>query len=201
MSFIDDPTAIPAPLGGNNAPCTPLDEREQSLRMDKVLAALLDLRTALVAVPAASYGETFYFNETGSVLTLTTQNTPYRWITGVAGAVKGTGYVTWDDTAAPTGKRLTIGASGAGKYLVIATFAGNLQKHADLSMDVYKNAAAATNITCDFHVTEDGAYVAGSASGILDLADTDTVTMWFSASIGANAFTIKHANISLVRVG
>ena len=148
-----------------------------------------------------SYGEVYEFNETGSALVLTAANTPYRWITGGAGSVKGEGYITWNDAAAPTGKRLAVGASGAGKYLVLATFAGNLQKHADLSMDVYKNAAAVANITCDFHVTEDGAYVAGSASGILDLAAGDTVTMWFSTSIGTNTFTVKHANITLERIG
>jgi hypothetical protein len=162
-----------------------------------ILDALMDLRTAAAAT---SYGETFEFNEAGSTITITSTSTAYRWITGGAGTVKGTGYVTWDNAAAPTGKRLTIGASGAGKYLVTATFAGNLQKHADISMDVYKNAAAATNITCDFHVTEDGAYVSGAASGLLDLAVGDTVTMWFSASIGTNAFTLKHANLSLVRI-
>lgn len=146
-----------------------------------------------------SYGEAYEYNETGSVLALTTGGTAYRWITGAAGALAGEGKVTWNDAAAPTGKRLTIGL--AGKYLVMATFAGNLAKHADISMDVYQNAAAAQNITCDFHVTEDNSYVAGSASGILDLAAGDTVTMWFSASVGTNNFTIKHANISLVKVG
>jgi hypothetical protein len=153
---------------------------------------------ALEGLPVQhSYGEAYEFNETGSALALTTQNTPYRWITGGAGAVSDG--VTWNDAAAPTGKRLTIAL--AGKYLVLATFAGNLAKHADISMDVYKNAAAAQNITCDFHVTEDNSYVAGSASGILDLAAGDTVTMWLSASVGTNTFTIKHANISLVKVG
>jgi hypothetical protein len=160
-------------------------------RMDAIEAAGVNL---------PSFGETYEYNETGSVLTLTTQATPYRWITGATGAVKGSPYVTWDNAAAPTGKRLVIGASGAGKYLVTASFAGNLAKHSDLSMDVYKNAAAAENITCDFHVTEDAAYVAGSASGILDLAAGDTVSMWFSASVGTNAFTIKHGNITLVRL-
>ena len=149
----------------------------------------------------ASYGEVYAFNETGDVLTLTVQNTQYRWIVGTAGVLAGAGLVTWDDTAAPTGKRLTIGAGGGGVYLITATFAGNLQKHADLSMDVFKNASAAQNITCDFHVAEDGAYVAGTASGLLELVADDTVTMWFSASIGTNAFTVKHANVTLLRVG
>ena len=174
--------------------------RPSNWNADHVIDDAAAVRAAL-GLLEPSYGEAYEFNETGSALVLTTQNTAYRWITGVTGSVSGEGYVTWDDTAAPTGKRLTVGESGAGTYLVTATFAGNLQKHADLSMDVFKNAAAAQNITCDFHVTEDGSYVAGSASGLLDLAEGDTVTMWLSASVGSNTFTVKHANLTLVRIG
>lgn len=174
--------------------------RPSNWNADHVIDDPAAVLTALgLLVP--SYGGASEFNETGSVITLTTAGTAYRWITGSAGPVKGAGFVAWDDTAAPAGKRLTVGADGGGTYLVTATFAGNLQKHGDLSMDVYKGAAPVTSITCDFHVTEDGSYVAGSASGLLDLAAGDTVTMWFSASVGTNAFTLKHANLSLVRVG
>ena len=248
MSFISDPDTIPAPRGGELANFTPPDERQQSRDFDKVLTALRELRTHVLATAgtitevtgsapiavangttapavsvaaattnapgsmsaadktkldallAASYGETSEFNETGSAIVLTSKSLGYRWITGGSGLVKGTGFVTWDDTAAPGGKRLTIGASGAGTYLVVASFAGVLAAHADLSMDIYKNAGAMANITCDFHVTEDASYVAGSAVGVLTLAAGDTLSMYFQSSTDTNTFTIKHGNISIVRV-
>ena len=148
----------------------------------------------------ASYGGTYEFNEAGSAIDLTSSTDFYRWITGQVGTVKGAGYVTWDNAAAPTGKRLTIGASGAGVYLVMATYAGNLTKKGDLEGVIYVNATIQNNIRSDQEVGEDGQYTAGTVAGIVTLAVGDTVTLWFGSSVNSNTLTLKHANLTLHRI-
>ena len=124
----------------------------------------------------------------------------YRWVTGQAGTVKGTGYVTWDNAAAPTGKRLTVGANGAGIYLVHANFSGNLAAKGDLEAVIYINANIQNNIRSDQKVIEDGQYTAGALGGLLTLAAGDTVTLWFGASTNSATLTIKHANLTILRI-
>jgi hypothetical protein len=147
-----------------------------------------------------SYGGTYEYNEAGSAIALTSSVAFYRWITGQVGTVKGAGYVTWDDAAAPTGKRLTIGASGAGVYLVMATYSGVLTAKADIEAVIYVNAAIQNNIRSDQKVVEDLQYSAGTVAGIVTLAVGDTVTLWFGSSTNSNTFTVKHANLTLNRI-
>jgi hypothetical protein len=148
----------------------------------------------------ASYGGTYEYNESGSAIAMASSAAFYRWITGQAGTVKGTGYVTWNNAAAPTGKRLTIGASGAGVYLVMATFSGNLTLKGDLEGVIYVNAAIQNNIRSDQKVVEDAQYTAGTVAGIVTLAAGDTVTLWFGSSVNSNTLTLKHANLTLHRI-
>ena len=162
------------------------------------LGVLANITPHSTSVP--SYGGTYEFNESGSAIALTTSTEFYRWITGQAGTVKGTGYVTWDNAAAPTGKRLTIGASGAGVYLVMATFAGNLTKKGDLEGVVYVNATIQNNIRSDQKAIDDAQYLAGAVTGIVTLAAGDTVTLWFGSSVNTNSLLLKHANITLQRI-
>jgi hypothetical protein len=147
-----------------------------------------------------SYGGTYEFNETGSNLALTTSTSVYRWITGQAGTVKGAGYVTWDNAAAPTGKRLTIGASGAGVYLAAAFFSGILTNKAVLEAVISIGDTAQNNIRSDQKVIEDSQYTTGSFGGILTLAAGNTVGLWFGSSTNTNTFSIKHANLTLLRI-
>jgi len=148
----------------------------------------------------ASYGGTYEFNEAGSAIALTTDTLFYRWITGQTGTVKGAPYITWDNAAAPTGKRLVVGTGGAGVYLVMATYAGNLTKKGDLEGVIYVNATIQNNIRSDQKVVEDAQYTAGTVAGIVTLAVGDTVTLWFGSSVNLNTLTIKHANLTLHRI-
>jgi len=114
--------------------------------------------------------------------------------------VKGAPYITWDNAAAPTGKRLVVGTGGAGVYLVVATYAGNLTKKGDLEGVIYVNATIQNNIRSDQEVGEDGQYTAGTVAGIVTLAVGDTVTLWFGSSVNSNTLTLKHANLTLHRI-
>ena len=178
-------------------------QKIHSFRNEGVEKAYIDANGLLFGpgTMVPSYGGTYEYNESGSAIALTTSTEFYRWITGQAGTVKGTGYVTWDNAAAPTGKRLTIGANGAGVYLVMATFSGNLTKKGDLEGVVYVNADIQNNIRSDQKAIDDLQYLAGAVTGIVTLAAGDTVTLWFGSSVNTNTFTIKHANITLQRVG
>jgi hypothetical protein len=147
-----------------------------------------------------SYGGTYEFNETGTALALTSSASVYRWISGQTGTVKGAGYVTWDNAAAPTGKRLTIGASGAGVYLVAAFFSGNVTLKGVLEAVISIGDTPQNNIRSDHKVIEDAQYTSSSFGGILTLAAGNTVGLWFGSSVNSNTFTIKHVNMTLLRI-
>jgi hypothetical protein len=148
-----------------------------------------------------SYGGCFEFNEVGSAITLTSNATWYRWITGGAGTLKGAGFITWDNTAAPTGKRLVVGASGAGVYLVNVAFSGVSNVATDIDAGVYVNAAIQNNLRTDQAFPASALYQSGAITGLVTLAAADTVSLWFNASQNTVTWTVKHCNMTLLRVG
>jgi hypothetical protein len=144
-----------------------------------------------------SYGGAYEFNEAGSQISMASKLVNYQWVTGQAGTLKGTGYMTWD----ATGKTLVVGANGAGVYLVNCAFAGTLDAAADVEAMIYKGAAAQDNLRTDQAIATQAKYQAGSISGLLTLAAGDTVSVRFSSSEDARIWTVKHLNLALVRVG
>ena len=150
---------------------------------------------------APSYGEVYAFNETGDALALTTQNTPYRWVAHTGTLVKGTGYVTWNDAAAPTGKRLTVGASGRGsstsspRRSLVTSRSTPTCRWTCISTQAPPRTSPATSMS-----PRTGRMSRVLPPGYWPWWTRDTVTMWFTASIGSNSINVKHANLSIVRI-
>ncbi len=153
---------------------------------------------AISGVP--SYGGCYEFNETGSAITLSANNTWYRWITGAAGSVKGTGYITWDDTAAPTGKRLVVGGPGAGLYLVTCAYSAVSNIATDIDAAIYINATRQENCRVDQAFPASALYQSATITGLITLAADNTVSLWFNASQNTATLTVRHVNLTLVRV-
>lgn len=158
----------------------------------------IDARVAALEAYAPCYGGCYEDNETGSAITLTSNTTFYKWITATVGTVKGTGYVTFDSGAG--NHHLVIGASGAGHYLVNCHFAGTLGAANELRAAIFKNEVEQVNLRIDQDVTTLGKYQAGSIVGLLTLVEGDIVSLRFSSDANTQTFTIKHANLTLVRV-
>ncbi len=156
----------------------------------------LDAIAASATANPPSYGGCYEFNEAGSAITLTSNASVYQWITGSAGTVKGAGFVTWDDT----GKKLVVGASGAGKYLVNVIFSGTLATHADIDAVIKVNANIQNNLRSDQGTKEDGEYCQGSITGLVTLAASDEVSLCFGSNQNTNTWTVKHVNMTLVRI-
>ena len=184
---------IPVANGGTGA-TTAADARTALDVYSKAEAA------ALLGLPP-SFGGCFEFNEAGSAIALSLNSTWYRWITGGTGTVKGAPYLTWDNAAAPTGKRLVVGASGAGVYMVHAAYSAVSNIATDIDAAVYVNASRQDNLRTDQAFPSSALYQAGAISGLVTLAAADTVSLWFSASQNTATLTVKHVNLALVRVG
>ena len=147
-----------------------------------------------------SHGGCFEFNEGGSALSLSSNASWYRWITGGTGTVKGAPYLTWDNAAAPTGKRLVVGASGAGVYLVTCAFSVVSNFATDIDAAVYVNSSRQDNLRVDQSFPASALYQTGTISGLVTLAASDTVTLWFNSSQNTATLTVKHVNLVVVRI-
>ena len=160
--------------------------------------ATLDSRVAALEAMPPSYGGCYEDNETGSAITLTSNAEFYKWITATVGTVKGTGYVTYDGGAG--NHHLVVGASGAGKYLLNVHFSGTLGAANELRAAIFVNEVQQVNLRSDPDVATLAKYQAGSIVGIVTLVEGDIVSLRFGSDANTQTFTIKHANLTLVRV-
>lgn len=149
-------------------------------------------------VPA--YGELYEVNETGSVVTITTggiqSGTFYPWATTAAGLVDPSGNVT-ADTA---NDRLVVGSSGAGVYRVAASVSFNATQEREYQLAVHLNGTRVDKLRVDLWFKTEGNDTAGAFSGLVQLVAGDYLDLRFSASLSASSITLKHVNLSAVRV-
>lgn len=149
-------------------------------------------------VPA--YGELYEVNETGSSVTITTGGSPsgtfYPWTTSTAGLVDPSGNVT-ADTA---NDRLVVGSSGSGVYRVAASVSFNATQEREYQLAVHLNGTRVDKLRTDIWFKTEGNDTGGGISGLVQLAAGDYLDLRFSASLSASTITLKHVNLSAVRV-
>jgi hypothetical protein len=145
----------------------------------------------------ASYGYLYEDNETGSTITCTYADTYYGWVTATEGEVSGSGTVT-SDTSDGTADHLTIGASGAGKYVVnaCATYSG--PSAAEISGTVHVNGVG-TALEFMTKMAGLGDKVSGSSCGILDLSANDEVSLRFASDGNGDAVVVYHVQLAIHR--
>ncbi len=153
---------------------------------------------ALLGLPP-SFGGAYEFNEVGSALVLSSKLVVYKHITSQAGTLKGAPYITFDSGAG--NKHLVVGASGAGVYLLNCVFSGTLNMAADIDAMIKVNSTIQNNLRSDQAVATQAKYQTGAITGLVTLAAGDTVSLWFGASEDAATWSVKHVNLTLVRIG
>lgn len=160
--------------------------------------ATLDGRVAALEAHVLSYGGAYESNEAGSAITLTSNAAFYKWVTATSGTVKGAPWVTFDNGAG--NKHLVVGASGAGLYLVNCHFSGTLGAANELKAAIFVGTLEQANLRVDQDVATLAKYQTGSITGLLTLAAGDIVSLRFGSDANTQTFTMKHANLTLVRI-
>lgn len=144
----------------------------------------------------SSYGGMFVYNESAATVALTVAGTFYPIVASVeVGSVKGAPYVTFASAA------LTIGASGAGLYLVNCSFSGILSATDTLDLVICKGGTPQNNIRSDQSVTNQTSYASGAMTGILPLVADDVIDVRAACDGGSKTLQMKHMNLTLIRVG
>ena len=142
-----------------------------------------------------SYGGMFVFNESAATVALTVAGTFYPIVASVVtGSVKGAPYVTFASAA------LTIGASGAGLYLVNCSFSGILSATDTLDIVIAKGGTVQNNIRSDQSVTNQTSYCSGAMTGLLALVAGDVIDVRAACDGGGKTLQMKHMNLTLLRV-
>jgi len=145
--------------------------------------------------PMRPYAE-IYESGAGSVITVTTAGTWYQWTTTNAGDEAGAPLAD----ASATSDDITIGASGAGTYLVTAQASLSGAASALVEGIVTINGTPDNSLRCAHKLDASGNTASVSISGLVTLAAADTVDLRFTSSTNGDTVTVYHANLSVQRV-
>lgn len=146
-----------------------------------------------------SYGALYEDNDSGTAITLTTATTYYGWVSATQGEVAGSGYVT-SDVADGTADHLTIGASGAGVYAIDVS-ASILIADASTIKGYVFDSGARSYIGFELENQTGGAQIfSGSASGIIDLSNTDELSLRFTSDVSTDSITVYRAQLTARRI-
>ena len=142
-----------------------------------------------------SYGGMYVSDESAATVALTTGGTFYPIVASVqVGTVKGAGFVTFNAAT------LVIGVSGAGVYLVNLSFSGILSAADTLDVAIHKGGVIQQNLRSDQTVTVTTNYASSAITGLLTLAASDIIDVRAAADAGNKTLSMRHMNLTLVRI-
>lgn len=148
-------------------------------------------------VVASSYGGMYEAGAT-TVIDVASAGTYYPWVSATAGVVSGTGYVTFTDG---TPDSLTIGANGAGVYLVNVALSYSGTANSTAICKVYKEGVAQNNCTLKRKLGTGGDVGNTGLTCLLSLAASDDIALYCTADSNGDDVTVQEANLTITRVG
>lgn len=165
----------------------------------KTTSAGLRVTKSQVTDLVDSYGALYEDNDTGTAIAITTAGTYYGWKSATQGEVAGSGYVT-SDVADATADHLTIGASGGGVYAVDAS-ASILVADGKTIKGYLFISGARQYVGFEVENQTGGAQIFnGAASGILDLSNTEELSLRFTSDSSSDSITAYRAQVTARRI-
>ena len=162
-------------------------------------AGLRITQSQITDLSSASYGYLYEDNDTGSTITVTYLGVYYGWTTATSGHVAGAGYVT-ADVADGTADHLTIGASGAGKYVAQAFMSFSGENSAEVEAAIFVNGAE-SEIEFQRKLGATGADIgSGSCGGILDLSASDEVSFRVTSDGNGDDVNVYRCQLCIHRI-
>jgi len=144
-----------------------------------------------------SFGELYEDNDpTGSSITVTTAGTYYQWVTTTVGESAGSGLVV----ASATTDDLTVGASGAGKYLVVWSATISANTNATVHGAAHVGGSISSKSKSGVHGGNAGDRTHLGSSCIATLAASDAVDLRFTSDTNGDVVVVYHANLSIHRI-
>ena len=144
-----------------------------------------------------SFGELYEDNDpTGSSITITTAGTYYQWVTTTVGESAGSGLVV----ASATTDDLTVGASGAGKYLVVWSATISANTNATVHGAAHVGGSISSKSKSGVHGGNAGDRTHLGGSCIATLAASDAVDLRFTSDTNGDVVVVYHANLSIHRI-
>ena len=139
-----------------------------------------------------AYGE-LYEDNGSTAITVTTAGTYYQWASSTVGEYAlVTPSATTDD--------ITIDAGGDGIYQVSIQVSFTGENNAIVSWAAFKNGSRLPNITCSRKLGTGTDIGVVSMTGLVDLAEGDTIDLRVTSDNDADTVTPKYANLLLHRL-
>lgn len=143
-----------------------------------------------------AYAELYEVNAYGSTITVSTAGQWYQWTTAIVGQGTGPslaqGYSATDE--------IIIGDAGSGAYLVTVSASVGGTPGSTVSMTVFQDSYAMTQISAEATLDASGNSTSLFASGILSLSTGASVTLRFSSDGSGNVVYVYRANLSVTRI-
>lgn len=141
------------------------------------------------------YGNLYENTPGGTNLVLTTAGVWYPWVSSTEGESSGIDYAV----VSAASDNITIGASGAGVYLITVSCSFSGSNNAEIHMSVFKGGVEQSTIQA--HRKLGGADIGSmSCSGLLVLAASDIIDLRFSSDTNSTTVTLEHVQLTIVRI-
>ena len=186
-------TATPISLEGS----TPDGNDTVIAIADPTADRTITLPDATGTVALSSYGGMY---ETGgsTIIDVAAAGTYYPWVSATSGNVSGAGYVTFTNG---TPDSLTIGANGAGVYLVNVALSYSGTANSTAICRVYQEGVAKTNCLLKRKLGTGGDVGNTGLTCLLPLVANDDISLYCTADGNGDDVTVNEANLTIARIG